>query len=104
LLNKFLKCIGKSYLKRNKVAETMNKNNASLIILAFVVSSVTLWLLESPLKPMLYFFEAALILTIYYSLYGNFKKTMFKIKEKAVTKLYSNLSTTGHIVSTIVAI
>ena len=34
-----------------------------------------LTLLELPLKPMLYFFEAALILTIYHSLYGNFKKT-----------------------------
>jgi len=60
--------------------ESSKKINLLLIILAFVVSSVTLWLLESPLKPMLYFFEAALILTIYHSLYGNFKKTSFKIR------------------------
>ena len=91
-------------MKAMSTIEGSKKINLLLIVLAFVVSSVTLWLLESPLKPMLYFFEAALILTIYYSLYGNFKKTMFKIKEKAVTKLYSNLSTTGHIVSTIIAI
>ena len=65
----------------------MKKVTLLLIVLVFVVSSVTLWLLESPLKPMLYFFEAALILTIYYSLYGNFKKISFEIKEKQVTKL-----------------
>lgn len=94
MLNKFLKCISKSYLKRNKAAETMNKNNASLIILAFVASSVTLWLLESPSKPILYFLEAALILIIYYSSSGNFKKIRLEIKRNAVTKLYSNRLTT----------
>jgi len=51
-----------------------------------IASSMTLWLLESPLKPMLYFFEAALILTIYHSLTGNFKKTSFETKGKAITK------------------
>jgi len=60
----------------------MKKFTLSLIVLVFVVSSVTLWLLESPLKPMLYFFEAALILTIYHSLYGNFKKQTLKLKER----------------------
>ena len=40
----------------------MKKITLSVMILAFVASSITLWLLESPLKYMLYFFEAALIL------------------------------------------
>ena len=53
----------------------MKKVSLSLLILAFVASSVTLWLLESPLKPILYFFEAALILAMYHSLSGKFKKT-----------------------------
>jgi len=60
--------------------ENNKKINLLLMILAFVVSSVALWLLESPLKYMFYFFEAALILTIYHSLSGNFKKIMFKTK------------------------
>lgn len=55
------------------------------IILAFAASSVTLWLLESPLKIILYFFVAALILTVYYSLYGNLK-IRFKTKGNAVAK------------------
>jgi len=59
--------------------EGSRKINLLLIVLVFVVSSVTLWLLESPLKPMLYFFEAALTLTVYHSLPGNFKKTRLKI-------------------------
>jgi hypothetical protein len=58
----------------------MKKVTLSVIILAFVASSITLWLLESPLKYMLYFFEAALTLIIYYSLHGNSKKIRFKIK------------------------
>jgi len=62
--------------------ENSKKINLLLMILAFVASSMTLWLLESPLKPMLYFFEAALILTIYHSLYGNFKKQTLKLKER----------------------
>jgi len=57
------------------MAEAVNKTALSVIVLVFVVSSVTLWLLESPSKPMLYFFEAALTLTIYHSLHGKLKKT-----------------------------
>ena len=72
--------------------ESSKKINLLLIVLVFVVSSVTLWLLESPLKPMLYFFEAALILTIYYSLYGNFKKTRLKIKGKSCRKAFSYIA------------
>lgn len=53
----------------------MNKVTLSVIILAFVASSMSLWLLESSLKPMLYFFEATLILIMHHSLSGNFKKT-----------------------------
>jgi len=49
-----------------------------LLVLAFVASSMTLWLLESPLKPILYFFEAALILTMYRPLHRNFKETKLK--------------------------
>ena len=64
--------------------EGSGKINLLLIVLVFVVSSVTLWLLESPLKPMLYFFEAALTLTIYHSLHGKLKKTSFKIKGKVI--------------------
>jgi len=67
--------------------EGSRKINLLLIVLVFVVSSVTLWLLESPLKPMLYFFEAALTLTIYHSLHGKLKKTSFKIKGITVSKL-----------------
>ena len=70
----------------------MKKVTLSVIVLAFVASSITLWLLESPLKPMLYFFEAALILTIYHSLYGNFKKTRFKIKGKSCHKAFSYMA------------
>ena len=65
-------------MKAMSTIEGSKKINLLLIVLAFVVSSVTLWLLESPLKPMLYFFEAALILTIYHSLHGNFKKITFE--------------------------
>ena len=50
--------------------EISKKATLSLIILAFVASSITLWLLESPLKYALYFFEAALIVIIYHSLSG----------------------------------
>ena len=66
-------------MKAMSTIESSKKINLLLIVLAFVVSSVTLWLLESPLKPMLYFFEAALTLTIYHSLHRNFKKTRLKI-------------------------
>jgi len=52
-----------------------------------------LTLLELPLKPMLYFFEAALILTIYHSLTGNFKKIMFETKGKTIIKLCCTLLT-----------
>lgn len=52
----------------------MKKFALSVIVLAFVVSSVTLWLPESPLKYVLYFFEAALTPTMYHSLSGNYKK------------------------------
>ena len=60
----------------------MKNVTLSLIILEFVASSMTLWLLESPLKPMLYFFQAALILTRYHALSGNFQKVKFKIKAR----------------------
>lgn len=42
----------------------MKRVTLSVMVLAFVASSMTLWLLESPLRPILYFFEAILILTI----------------------------------------
>lgn len=60
-------------MKAMSTIENNKKINLLLIVLAFVVSSVTLWLLESPLKPMLYFFEVDLILTMYHSLSGNFR-------------------------------
>ena len=82
----------------------MNKATLSSIIVAFVASSMTLWLLESPLEYILFFFEVALILTMYHPLSGNFKKVMFKIERKAATKLCSNLSIHTSIASTIVAI
>ena len=50
----------KTSLKRCEDAEVMKKITLSIIILAFVVSSVTLWLLESPLKPILYFSSKSL--------------------------------------------
>ena len=56
------------YMNNIKMLNLRTKNDMSLIILAFVASSMTLWLLESPLKPMPYFFEVALILTMYHSL------------------------------------
>jgi len=80
--------------KNHKDAKAMTKVTLSLIVLAFVASSVTLWLLESPLKPMLYFFEAALILIIYHSLYGNFKKMRLETKGKSCHKALPNRSTT----------
>jgi len=82
----------------------MNKVALSLTVLAFVASSMTLWLLESSLKYVLYFFEVALILTRYHPLSGNFKKVMFKIERKAATKLCSNLSIHTNIAGTIVTI
>ncbi|MEM2129067.1 MAG: hypothetical protein QXZ70_00560 [Candidatus Bathyarchaeia archaeon] len=51
----------------------MNKIALFLMILTFVVSSVALWLLESTLKTMLYFFEIALILIVNGSLFRNLK-------------------------------
>ena len=62
-------------MKAMSTIESSKKINLLLIVLVFVVSSVTLWLLESPSKPMLYFFEVALTLTIYHSLHGKLKKT-----------------------------
>lgn len=56
----------------------MKKVTLSLLILAFAASSMTLWLLESSLKYILYFFEVALILTMYHSLFGNFKRIKFE--------------------------
>ena len=52
-----------------------------------VASSMTLWLLESPLKHIFYLFEVAPVLTVNHSLLGNFEKTMFEIKEKATLEL-----------------
>ena len=66
--------------KAMSTVESSKKIDMLLIVLAFVVSSVTLSLLESSLKPMLYFFEAALTLIMYHSLYGNFKKALFETK------------------------
>ena len=62
----------------------MEKVAIVLLILALVASSVTLWLLESPLAPMLYFFAVTLILTTYHSLSGNFKKNKIEPKGKKV--------------------
>jgi len=61
----------------------MKKVTLSLTILAFAASSMTLWLLESPLKPMLYFFEAALTLTMYHSLETS-RKHGLKLKERQI--------------------
>ena len=71
----------------------MKNVTLSVIILVFVASSITFWLLESPLKYILSFFEATLILIMHHSLSGNFKKARFEIKGKDVAKLCSNLST-----------
>ena len=65
----------------------MKKVTLSVIIFAFAASSITLWLLESPLKYILFFLEVALILTVYHSLSGNFKKIRFKIKGNTISKL-----------------
>jgi len=51
-------------------------------MLAFAASTITLWLLETPLKYILYFLEATLILTVYHSLSENFNKTMLETKGK----------------------
>ena len=64
----------------------MKRVTLSVIVLAFVASSVTLWLLESPLKYILCFFEVALILILFYSLFGNFEKTCFETKGKAIVE------------------
>lgn len=50
------------------------------LFLALVASSVTLWLIESPLKYALYVFQVALILILFYSISG----TTAKIKLKPV--------------------
>ncbi|MEM2981370.1 MAG: hypothetical protein QW385_08440 [Thermoproteota archaeon] len=55
----------------------MKKVSLVAVILAFAISTITLWLLESPLRYAFYFFEIALILVIFY-LFG----TTIKIKVK----------------------
>ncbi len=55
-----------------------------LAILAFVASSMTLWLLELSLKYVLYFFEVTLFLTLYQSLFGKSIETSLKLKKKPV--------------------
>jgi len=65
----------------------MKKVSLSLLILVFLASSITLLLLESPLKYIFYFFEVALILTVYLSLSGNFKNIRLRTKREVATKL-----------------
>jgi hypothetical protein len=55
--------------------EAMKKIALSMIVLAFVASSVTLWLPKSPLTPILYLLKAAL--TIHYSSSANSGKIKF---------------------------
>jgi len=69
--------------------QTLNKtfsipSDLSVIVLPFIASSLTLWLLESPLKYVLYLFEVSLILMMYYCLSGNFKKIIFRVPEKMI--------------------
>lgn len=59
-------------MKLNKEVEQM-KFRLSTLLLALVASSVTLWLIESPLKYALYFFKIAAILIVHGSLFGNLK-------------------------------
>ena len=56
-------------MKLNKEG-TYIKFKLLVLVLALVASSVTLWLLESPLKYVIYFFEVALIVILCYSLFG----------------------------------
>jgi len=79
ILRKFMKTV---------CVDVVNKTALSPIVLVFA-ASVTLWLLESPIKPMLYFFEAALTLTIYHSLHGNFKKARLKVFKRIPLKSFS---------------
>jgi len=72
----------------------MKKVSLSLLISAFVASSITLLLLESPLKYILYFFEVALILIVCYSLFGKTIKTKFETRRNTTIKLdYAFLAT-----------
>jgi len=68
-------------MEKHKDARTVKKVTLSVIIFAFVASSITLWLLESPLKHMLYLFEVALILTLYPLYLETFRKQRLKLKE-----------------------
>jgi len=62
----------------------------SLIIVVFALPAITLWLVESSLKYAFYFFEVALILIIYSSIFGNFKKLKSKIKERTSSRRFDS--------------
>jgi hypothetical protein len=62
------------------------KFKLSALILALLASSVTLWLIESPLKYAFYFFEASLILILLYSLSGKLRKIKVETNKNIVTK------------------
>jgi len=79
-------------MKLNQEGEH-TKFKLSALILALVASSVTLWLIESSLKYILYFFEIALILLLFYSLFGKTLKITFKTRVDTTIKLdYAFLS------------
>jgi hypothetical protein len=63
------------------------KSESLVLILALVVSSVTLWLVESSLKYMLYFFEVVLIILLFYLLSGKGMQINFKLGGILTAKL-----------------
>jgi hypothetical protein len=72
--------------KKNK-EEHMKKSKLSVLIIVLFVSLLTLWLVNSPLKFILYFFEVTLILLLFYSLSGKTRKIKMKNKGNALIKL-----------------
>lgn len=88
-------CCQEAVIKTYDEAKAVKKVILSVMILAFVASSMTLWLLELPLKPILYFFEAVLILIIYHSLSGTFKR----IQGLKVNEGYYELAHTCQIIN-----
>jgi len=65
----------------------MKKVTSLALFLAFIPSSVTLWLFESSLK-YIRSFEALLILAVYYSLFGDFKKTRLEMWKSIMNSRY----------------
>lgn len=69
-----------------RAVEAVKKVTLSLIIFALVASSFTLWLIESSLKYVLYFFEVALILILFCSLFGKTIKIKYETRGNTAIK------------------